>query len=206
MGPRERAGPVSIQAGGGLTNMTHLPMRLLCIDLQADAIPGCEPDPAAIAAARNLLSAGRRLGWTIAHTRRRTQPVIRARHGLQATSVNPLMTEQVFFHDGRSVAEAYGLSALLRSWRDETVLVAAYDPVALLSCVLACEGPGARLMLVEDVMPMKALEGAARMGIFHGEDWRRAFKGTTLARLVKQAGRATGIHVLPLPEGVQPGF
>ncbi len=86
--------------------MTNLPCRLLCIDLQADAVPGCEPDPAAVMAARNLLSVGRRLGWTIAHTRRRTRPVIRTRNGLQATSVNPLMTEQVFFHDGRSIAEA----------------------------------------------------------------------------------------------------
>lgn len=186
--------------------MTHLPGRLLCIDLQADAVPGCEPDPAAALAARNLLSVGRRLGWTIAHTRRRTRPVIRTRNGLQATSVNPLMTEQVFFHDGRSVAEAFGLSALLRSWREETVLVAAYDPVALLSCVLACQEPGPRLMLVEDVMPMKALEGAARVGLFHGDDWRHAFKATTLARLVKDAGRATGVHVLPIPEGHQPGL
>lgn len=206
MGPRERARPVGVAACGGLTDMTQLPCRLLCIDLQADAVPGCEPDPAAVMAARNLLSVGRRLGWTIAHTRRRTQPVIRARHGLQATTANPLMTEQVFFHDGRSVAEAFGLPALLRSWRDETVLVAAYDPVALMSCVLACQEPGPRLMLVEDVMPMRALEGAARVGLFHGDDWRHAFKATTLARLVKDAGRATGVHVLPLPEGSHPGL
>lgn len=186
--------------------MTQLPCRLLCIDLQADAVPGCEPDPAAVMAARNLLSVGRRLAWTIAHTRRRTQPVIRARHGLQATTANPLMTEQVFFHDGRSVAEAFGLPALLRSWREETVLVAAYDPVALMSCVLACQEPGPRLMLVEDVMPMRALEGAARVGLFHGDDWRHAFKATTLARLVRDAGRATGVHVLPLPEGSHPGL
>lgn len=186
--------------------MTHAPCRLLCIDLQADAIPGCEPDPAAILAARNLISAGRRLGWTIAHTRRRTRPVIRARNGSQTPSVNPLMSEQVFFHDGRSVAEAYGLPQLLRTWRDETVLVAAFDPVALLSCVLACQEPGPRLLLVEDVMPMRALESAARVGIFHGEDLRGAFKGTTLARLVKDAGRATGVHVLPLAEGRHPGL
>lgn len=180
--------------------MTHLPCRLLCIDLQADAIPGCEPDPAAMTAARNLLSAGRRLGWTIAHTRRRTQPVIRTRDGAQGTSINPLMSEQVFFHDGRSVAEAYGLANQLRAWREETVLVAAFDPVALLSCVLVCQEPGPRLMLVEDVLPMQALEGAARVGLFHGDDWRHSFGATTLARLVKDAGRASGIHVLPLPE------
>lgn len=186
--------------------MTSPPCRLLCIDLQADAIPGCEPDPAAMTAARNLLSAGRRLGWTIAHTRRRTLPVIRARNGSQAPSVNPLMSEQVFFHDGRSVAEAYGLSALLRSWRDETVLVAAFDPMALLSCVLACQEPGPRLMVVEDVTPMRTLESASRVGIFHGDSWRGAFRATTLARLVKDAGRSSGVHVLPPPEARQPGL
>ncbi len=206
MGPRERARQVGCATSGGLTHMTNNPCRLLCIDLQADAIPGCEPDPAAMLAARNLISAGRRLGWTIAHTRRRTLPVIRARNGSQAPSVNPLMSEQVFFHDGRSVAEAYGLPALLRTWREETVLVAAFDPVALLSCVLACQEPGPRLLLVEDVMPMRTLESAARVGIFHGEDLRGAFKGTTLAKLVKDAGRATGVHVLPLPEGQRPGL
>jgi len=185
--------------------MTRLPCRLLCIDLQADAIPGCEPDPRAMTAARDMLSVGRRLGWTIAHIRRRTQPVIRSRDGAHGTSINPLMSEQVFFHDGRSVAEAYGLANLLRSWREETVLVAAFDPVALLSCVLVCQKPGPRLMLVEDVMPMRALESAASVGIFHGADWRHSFGATTLARLVRDAGRASGIHVLPPPE-TRPGL
>ena len=132
--------------------------------------------------------------------------MIRARNGSQAPSVNPLMSEQVFFHDGRSVAEAYGLSGLLRSWREETVLVAAFDPVALLSCVLASQEPGPRLLLVEDVMPMRTLESAARVGIFHGGGPAQRVQGHNAGKAGEGCGRATGIHVLPLPEGPQPGL
>ena len=181
--------------------MDALPRRLLCIDLQADAVPDRVTDPRAAAGARDLLTLGRRLGWTVAHTRRRTrQPVIRTRGGPTATGVNPLMSEQVFFHDSRSIAESHGLAALLHEWRGETVLVAAFDPMALMSCVLACHEPGPRLLLIEDVMPMSELRAASPLSAFHGAGWKGAFSAITLAELVKRANRQ-GVHVFPAPAG-----
>jgi hypothetical protein len=179
--------------------MTGDPLRLLCIDLQVDASQDVDPPPAAMDAACALLATGRRLGWTIAHTRRRTRPVIRARRGSPAPGVNPLMSEQVFFHDGRSVAGACGLSRLLERWRGQEVAVAAFDPLALISCVLACEAPGPRLLLVEDVMPIQALDSLAGIGVFHGRGVRGTFTATRLSKLVRDAALATGIHVLPAP-------
>ncbi len=173
-----------------------LPTRLLCIDLQGDALPGHEPAPEAVASARQLLTLGRRLGWSIAHTRRRTrQPIIRARNA-SATGLNPLMSEQVFFHDNRSVADSPGLAALLHTWRDDTVMVASFDHVALLSCLLACYEPGPRLVLVEDVMSLQQLGDAAAISAFHGAAWRLAFKTTTLADILSQTSR-NGIAMFP---------
>jgi hypothetical protein len=177
--------------------MEAMPCRLLCIDLQPDAVPDREPDPAAFAAARQLLTLGRRLNWTIAHTRRRThQPVIRTRNSGSASGFNPLMSEQVFFHDQRSVADSPGLSTLLHTWRNETVLVAAFDPLALLSCLLACYEPGPRLMLVEDTTSLSDLRDAAPVSAFHGAGWKRAFAATDLASLIARAGR-NGVHMFP---------
>jgi nicotinamidase-related amidase len=181
--------------------MDAMPCRLLCIDLQIDAVPDREPDPDALTGARELLTLGRRLGWTVAHTRRRTnQPVIRARSGVSATGLNPLMSEQVFFHEQRSIADSPGLSALLHAWRDETVLVAAFDPVALLSCLLACYEPGPRLVLVEDVTSLQALGEAAPVSAFHGAAWKLAFGATTLDDLLARAKRQ-GIHLFPTSAG-----
>jgi hypothetical protein len=177
--------------------MNAMPCRLLCIDLQPDAVPDREVDPDTTAAARELLTLGRRLGWTIAHTRRRThQPVIRTRGGPVATGLNPLMSEQVFFHDNRSIADSQGLASLLHSWRDETVLIAAFDPMALMSCVLACHEPGPRLLLVEDVTPLSDLRAASPVSAFHGAGWKGAFGAITLAELVKRANRQ-GVHIFP---------
>jgi len=177
--------------------MEALPNRLLCIDLQGDALPGHEPAPAAVAAARQLLTLGRRLGWSIAHTRRRTrQPIIRARNAT-ATGLNPLMSEQVFFHDNRSVADSPGLASLLQTWRSDHVMVASFDHVALLSCLLACYEPGPRLVLVEDVMSLQQLGDAAAISAFHGAAWRLAFKTTKLADILSQTSRK-GVAMFPL--------
>lgn len=177
--------------------MDAIPSRLLCIDLQANAVPDQEVDPRTSAAARQLLTLGRRLGWTIAHTRRRTrQPVIRTRDGSPTGGLNPLMSEQVFFHENRSVADSPGLANLLHGWRQDTVLVAAFDPLALLSCLLACQEPGPRLVLVEDVVSLKELREASSVGAFHGSAWKLAFGATTLADLVKHANRQ-GVHLFP---------
>jgi hypothetical protein len=177
--------------------MDAMPRRLLCIDLQHDAIPDRTPDPRTAARARDLLTLGRRLGWTIAHTRRRThQPVIRTRGGPTATGLNPLMSEQVFFHDNRSIADNHSLAAQLHEWKDETLLIAAFDPMALMSCVLACHEPGPRLLLVEDVTPMSELRATTPVSAFHGAGWKGAFSAITLAELVKRANRQ-GVHLFP---------
>jgi hypothetical protein len=174
-----------------------MPCRLLCIDLQVDAVPDREPDVGTTAAARDLLTLGRRLGWTIAHTRRRThQPVIRTRNTGAATGLNPLMSEPVYFHETRSLADSHGLASLLHEWRDETILVAAFDPMALMSLVLACHEPGPRLLLVEDVTPLSDLRNASPVSAFHGAGWKGAFGQTTLADLIKRANRQ-GVHIFP---------
>ncbi len=174
-----------------------MPTRLLCIDLQHDAVPDRENDPRAVAGARDLLTLARRLGWTVAHTRRRTrQPVIRTRGGPTATGLNPLMSEAVYFHENRSIADSHGLAALLHEWREETVLVAAFDPMALTSLVLSCQQPGPRLLLVEDVTPLSDLRNTSAAGAFHGAGWKGAFGSITLAELVKRANRQ-GVHLFP---------
>jgi hypothetical protein len=178
-----------------------MPTRLLCIDLQADAVPDREVDPRTTASARDLLTLARRLGWTVAHTRRRTrQPVIRTRGGPTATGLNPLMSEQVFFHENRSIADSHGLASLLHDWRDETILVAAFDPMALMSLVLACHEPGPRLLLVEDVTPLSELRSTTPVSAFHGAGWKGAFGAITLAELIKRAKRE-GVHLFPTPAG-----
>jgi hypothetical protein len=169
--------------------------RLLCIDLQVDAVPGCEPAPSSIFGANQLLTVGRRLGWNIAHARRRTQVVIRSRNGAQA-GLNPLMTEQVFFHDDRSIAGSHGLTDLLQSWRGETVFVAAFDHVALLSCLLACYEQGPRLVLIEDVPPLQTLTDPAAKADFKGAATRLAAGSTTIGGIIKESSRRLGIKAL----------
>lgn len=181
--------------------MDALPCRLVCVDLQADAVPDRTPDPQATHAARQLLTLGRRLGWTIAHTRRRaSQPLIRTRNTGAATGLNPLMSEPVFFHDTRSLADSHGLADLLHEWRGEAILVAAFDPMALMSLVLACHEPGPRLLVVEDVTPLADLRAATPVGAFHGKAWKGAFSQVTLADLVRRASRQ-GVHLFPGPSG-----
>ena len=180
------------------------PCRLVCVDLQADAVPDRAPDAKANHAARQLLTLGRRLGWTIAHTRRRThQPLIRTCNTGAATGLNPLMSEPVFFHDTRSLAESHGLAALLHEWRGETILVAAFDPMALSSLVLACHEPGPRLLLVEDVTPLSDLRAATPVSAFHGKGWKGAFGQITLADLIRRANRQ-GVHLFPATAGERP--
>lgn len=178
--------------------------RLLCIDLQVDALPDHAPDPTAVFGARQLLALGRRLDWQIVHARRRTQPVIRARDGSTSAGLNPLMSEKVFFHDGRSIAESPGLASLLHEWRNETVFVAAFDHVALLSCLLACYEPGPRMVLVEDVISLKALGDTSAIDAFHGTAWRLAFGATTLAGVAADAKRRGGSPALADAVGERP--
>lgn len=184
--------------------MDNSTCRLICVDLQTDAVPDRAPDANASSAARQLLTLGRRLGWTIAHTRRRTkQPLIRTRNTGTATGMNPLMSEPVFFHDTRSLADSHGLAALLHEWRGETILVAAFDPMALSSLVLACHEPGPRLLLVEDVTPLSDLRAATPVSAFHGKGWKGAFGQITLAELIRRAGRQ-GVHLFPAAAGERP--
>lgn len=187
--------------------MTAAASRLLCIDLQADAFPDLSGQQTPVAGARQLLALGRRLNWQIVHTRRRTQPVIRARAHSASAGLNPLMSEHVCFHDDRSLASAPGLPALLHAWRNETVLVVAFDPVALLSCLLACHEPGPRMVLVEDVMSLGTFKEACAIDAFHGAAWRLAFGATSLARLLAEAGpqgagMASSGALTPEPSGL----
>ena len=184
--------------------MTPQVSRLLCIDLQVDALPDHGPDPKSISGARQLLSLGRRLNWQIVHARRRTQPVIRARDGSTSAGLNPLMSEKVFFHDGRSVAESPGLASLLHEWRNETVYVASFDHVALLSALLACYEPGPRMMLVEDVISMEALGDTSAVDAFHGTAWRLAFGATNIAGIIAEAKRRGGPSALLEVVGERP--
>jgi hypothetical protein len=185
--------------------MTPQANRLLCIDLQVDALPDHEPDPKSVSGARQLLSLGRRLGWQIVHARRRTQPVIRARDGSTSAGLNPLMSEKVFFHDGRSVAESPGLSSLLHEWRNDAVYVAAFDHVALLSCLLACYEPGPRMVLIEDVISLDALGDTSAIDAFHGAAWRLAFGKTGIAGIIADAKRRGGPSALLEVVGERPG-
>lgn len=178
--------------------------RLLCIDLQVDALPDHEPDPKSVAGARQLLALGRRLNWQVVHARRRTQPVIRARDGSTSAGLNPLMSEKVFFHDGRSVAESHGLTSLLHEWRNESVFVAAFDHVTLLSCLLASYEPGPRMVLVEDVISMKALGDTSAIDAFHGTAWRLAFGATNIAGIIADAKRRGGPTALLEVGGERP--
>ena len=78
--------------------------HLLCIDLQIDPALGIEPDPAAIFGARQLLTMGRRLGWTIVHARRRpSATALQSDADARTSAMRPLKSERVFFRSSRSI-------------------------------------------------------------------------------------------------------
>jgi hypothetical protein len=52
--------------------------------------------------------------------------------------------------------ESAGLLSLLDEWKDETVYVAAFDHVTLLSCLLACYDRGPRMVLIENALSVSA--------------------------------------------------
>lgn len=131
--------------------------RLLCIDLQVDPALGLEPDTRALFGARQLLGAARRKGWAVAHMRRRRNSLERMK--APTTSVlrtvddlRPLPSEPVLLRDQRSLASVGSLEDFLHEWRHETVYVATFDRMALLSCLLACHGAGPRFTLVDEAI------------------------------------------------------
>ena len=170
--------------------METLPGRLLCIDLQIDPASGPEPDAMAIFGARQLLAMGRRMGWTIAHARRRNSATAPADlSDAQLGAMRPLKSERVFFRPGRSVSESTGLVSLLEEWRSETVFVAAFDHIALLSCLLACYEHGPRLVLVEDVLSLRSLTGRTSIDAFRTAAWHLAAGSTTIAGILGEIER-----------------
>ncbi|HEY7800570.1 MAG TPA: isochorismatase family protein [Hyphomonadaceae bacterium] len=176
--------------------------HLLCIDLQVDPALGIEPDPQAIFAARQLLTMGRRLGWTIVHARRRpSASALKSDGDARVSAMRPLKSERVFFRSGRSVSESPGLSSQLEGWRGETVLVAAFDHVALLSCLLGCYEHGPRLVLVEDVLALHALTGKTSMEAFRTAAWHLAAGSTTIADLVASADRRAPLDFIVAAAG-----
>jgi len=182
--------------------MRHHGRNALSLALRRPAdrcVPDREPNAEALTGARQLLTLGRRLGWTVAHTRRRAhrQPVIRARGGgfanrAQSADVGTGLLPRAALDRGFA-----GASALLHSWRDETVLVAAFDPVALLSCLLACYEPGPRLVLVEDVTSLQELGEAAPVSAFHR---RRLEAGLWRDHAGRTAGAGKEAGRSPLPD------
>jgi hypothetical protein len=177
--------------------------RLLSIDLQIDPALGIEPDAPSIFGARQLLAMGRRLGWTIAHARRRSPaPASVDPEDQRLGAMRPLMTERVFFRSGRSISDSPGLISMLEGWRQETVFVASFDHVALLSALLACYEHGPRLILVEDVLALQSLSGKSDVDAFRTAAWHLAGGSTTIAGIIAEANRRLGIGALPLPEAV----
>jgi hypothetical protein len=184
-----------------------MPSRLLCIDLQVDPASGLDPDPQAIFGARQLLTMGRRLGWTVAHVRRRSSPSSAAGDAdLRTSAMRPLMTERVFFRSGRPVSESAGLLGLLESWRGETVFVAAFDHVALLSCLLTCYEHGPRLVLIEDMLSLRSLTGKSSIDAFRTAAWHLAAGSITIAGIIAESARNADpvIAALPAPVGLGP--
>lgn len=177
--------------------------RLLCIDLQVDPALGVEPDAPSIFGARQLLAMGRRLGWTIAHARRRSPaPAPADLNDQRLGAMRPLMTERVFFRSGRPISDSPGLISMLEGWRQETVFVAAFDHVALLSALLACYEHGPRLVLVEDVLSLESLSGKSDAKAFRTAAWHLAGGSTTIAGIIADANRRLGLSGPPLAEAV----
>ena len=171
--------------------MDSHPSRLLCIDLQLDPTLGLEPDAKAIFGARQLMTMGRRLGWTIAHARRRSGVIASNDHGeARIGAIRPLMSERVFLRSGRPVSDSPGAVKLLESWQGETVFVAAFDHVALLSCLLSCYEHGPRLVLIEDVLPMHALSGKTSIDAFRMAAWHLAAGTTSISGIIAETGRS----------------
>jgi hypothetical protein len=178
--------------------------HLLCIDLQIDPALGIEPDPAAIFGARQLLTMSRRLGWSIVHARRRHSAGAQNDGDARVSAMRPLKSERVFFRSSRSVLESPGLASQLESWRGEPVLVAAFDHVALLSCLLACYERGPRLVLVEDVLSIGVLTGKTSMDAFRTAAWHLAAGTTTIAEIVATADRRAPTELLAAAAGERP--
>lgn len=160
--------------------------RLLCIDLQVDPASGFDPEPRTIFGARQLLAMGRRLGWSIAHTRRRTDVALNHTYSeAMLAGLRPLMTERVYLRNGRSVTESAGLCALLDSWRGESVYVAAFDTVALLSCLVAAYDAGPHLVLVEDALgPATGFAGKPSREAFRAVQAQLASGATSIGRIL----------------------
>jgi hypothetical protein len=167
--------------------------HLLCIDLQVDRAVGLNPAPQAIFGARQLLTMGRRLGWNIAHTRRRVPSVSASSDApgapseVRAGAMRPLMTERVFFRNTRSILDSAGLCRLLDGWRNETIFVAGFDHVAVLSCLLACYEAGPRIVLVDDVVAMSTLPSQATIDAFSAAARHLGAGSTTIAEIAAEA-------------------
>jgi hypothetical protein len=182
--------------------------RLLCIDLQVDPERGLQPDPAAIFGARALLSMGRRLGWTIAHTRMRGKIAPLGFGETRISGMRPLMSERVFLRSGRSVMESAGLLSLLDEWKDETVYVAAFDHVTLLSCLLACYDRGPRMVLIENALSVSAsLATRTALESFLKTAGHLAAGSVTLHSIVSRVERREeAFKANPAPDSLHPGL
>jgi hypothetical protein len=174
--------------------------RLLCIDLQIDADGVAQPDARSIFGGRQLLAMARDLGWTVAHARRRASASGAADLADERMAgLRPLMSERVFLRNSRAITESTGLTALLDSWKGQTVYIAAFDNVALLSCVLACYEHGPRLVLVQDAMSNTATTiGRSASDVLRAAASHLASDTTTLSDIIRETAKS----VVRLPRTV----
>jgi hypothetical protein len=180
--------------------MTMPGCRLLCIDLQIDASGVAPPEARAIFGGRQLLAMARDLRWDVVHGRRRSAASGAADiSDERLAGLRPLMSERVFLRSGRPVTESAGLTALLDSWSRETVYVAAFDSIALLSCLLACYERGPRLVLVEDTLSATSIaSGRSPNDVLRAAAHHLAADSTTLSDII----RATATTVTRLPRTI----
>lgn len=100
-----------------------------------------------------MLSIARRCGWSVIHTRLRASHLTEADPTeVRAGGVRPLTTERVFLRSRRSLLDSPQLLEQLDQWSRETVYVAAFDPVALISLLIDRLDRGPNFLLVQEAI------------------------------------------------------
>ena len=82
------------------------------------------------------------------------------------------------------------------------MFVASFDHVALLSCLLACYEHGPRLVLVEDVLSMRALSGKTSIDAFRTAAWHLAAGATSISGIVAEIDHRLGSQATTLSSAV----
>lgn len=167
--------------------------RLLCIDLQHSPCQRAAPEARAVFGARQLLSVARGCGWPIIHTRMRADAItLPGIGGRQAAVLRPLTSERVFFRNRRSSVDCPALIEQLEHWSQDTVYVAAFDPLALLALLVDRVDRGPAFVLVEDAIAIRSsVSGLTEPDPISSAIHALASR-TTIAALVDAVGSRTG--------------